>query len=253
MKTKITLWLILGLSAICLHAQKVEKDTLDPDSNVDLISGYYKSSQFRPFEKGGRFIKLSFSLSDKDLQNVSRLFDKVESGKDFTYRLQLSGGQFIKDYLLIGAGFGISESKFEGTLVSADSDTISAESISRNFSFSPYVRITLPLTKNQRLSFYNDFGMTFGFGQGLTRDTQNLDEIEKESSDEFVFGIGLSPGVTFFAIENFALEAGVNLVGYRLNVENSTDGDGLESRTVEHDVSFQLNLLSLNIGLAYYF
>ena len=109
------------------------------------------------------------------------------------------------------------------------------------------------MTSNQRLSFYTDIGMSFGYGRNLTRDTENLDEIEKEFSDQFVFGAGLSPGITFFAVENFALEAGVNLIGYRLNVENATDGNGVESRKVEHDVSFRVNILTLNVGVAYFF
>ena len=253
---RIILSLLLITRFISSYAYTVdqEEDTASTSSNTpaDLILGYY-DKDFHPFNKGAWMTKLSFSLSDKDLTNVARLFDQVEAGRDFSYNLNLSGGHFLNDYFMVGVGLGFNESKFTGSLINMDSDTINAESISRNIAASPFVRVVMPLTKNERLSFYNDFGMTFGYGRTLTRDTENVDEIEKKFSDQFVFGVGLSPGITYFAIENFALEAGVNLIGYRMNIEQATDGNGVETRKVEHDVNFKINLLTLNVGVSYFF
>lgn len=244
--------LLISVSIGLSYGQNQDKGADKAYSAEDLISSYY-NDDFRPFSKGSWQTRLSFSLSDKDLQNATRLFDVVEAGSDLSYNISLAAGRYMSDYFMVGAGLGYSESKFSGSLVNLDSDTIYSNSISRNYSVSPHVRITMPLTSNQRLSFYTDMGLSFGYGQALKRDTENIDEIETLSGDQFVFGAGISPGIIFFAMENFAFEAGLNLIGYRLNIENSTDGYGVESRIVEHDVNFRLNVLSVNIGIAYYF
>ena len=245
----LSVTLVISLSFTQAIAQ--DRDTTSYTSG-DLISTYYEDG-FRPFQKGVTFTKLSFSLSDQDLQNVSRLFDKVVDGKDFSWSIDLSGGHFVGDYFLVGAVFSFSETRFTGELVDSNSDTINTQSITRNFNVGPYIRVAIPLTANQRLSFYNDLGIGVGFGRSLSRDTMNQDEIQKQYGEQFLFGIGLTPGITYFAVENVALEVGINLIGYQLNIENLEDGDGVESRKVEHDVSFRINLLSLNLGIAYFF
>ena len=248
----LSLLLISILMSSYLFSYAQGEDTTKSYTSEELIPSYY-DKDFRPFSKGNWFSKMSFSLSDKELTNTARLFDRVVEGQNFSWDLKLSGGRFVGNYFLVGAGIGYNESQFTGTLINIDSDTVDAQSISRNIAFTPNIRVSIPMTKNQRLSFYNDIGMSFGYGRTLTRDTENIDEIEKLYSDQFVFGLGLSPGITFFAVENFAMEVGINVIGYRLNIENSIDGNGVESRKVENDVSFRVNLLSLNIGMAYYF
>ena len=250
MKTILALTLALSFSYLAapeIYAQ----DTTKKYSAQDLISDYY-DEDFRPFSRDVWLTKLSFSLSDKQLNNVARLFDRVVEGSEFSFNLGLSAGKYYSKYFLVGIGLGFNESKFVGTIIDSNSDTINAQSISRTTTIIPFTRISIPLSKSQRLSLYNDIGMSFGFGNSLTRDVQNQDEIIQDKGRQFVFGIGLSPGVTFFVVENFAFEVGINLIGYQLNVENATDQTGVESRRVEHDVNFQVNLLSLNLGVAYF-
>ena len=99
----------------------------------------------------------------------------------------------------------------------------------------------------------NQFGFGLGGGNGLLRETRNLDEIRKVSTEQFRFTLGLTPGITFFAVENFAFEVGINVLGYELRrIETITD-EVETSVDTRHNVNLKLNLLSLNIGLAYYF
>ena len=87
----------------------------------------------------------------------------------------------------------------------------------------------------------------------LTRNTKNLDEIEKIYSDEFNLRLGISPGITFFVIENFAFEVQLDVLGYELNVKNRKINDIEESRIVTNNVDFNINILTMKLGLAYYF
>lgn len=109
------------------------------------------------------------------------------------------------------------------------------------------------MTKNERLSFFTAAGLTLGKSNTLKRDIKNSDEIEKSFTDNYNLRLGLSPGVTFFAMENFALEVQLDVLGYEMNLEKKTINDDIKSRDIRHNVDFNINILSLKLGLAYYF
>ena len=80
-----------------------------------------------------------------------------------------------------------------------------------------------------------------------------MDEVDKTYSSDFNFRIGISPGITFFAIENFAFEVQLNVLGYELEVRDQTVNEGEPSRDIRQNVDFSIDILSLQLGLAYNF
>ena len=241
--------LLLILTSLAGIAQDANDSTNDP---YELMSSYYEED-FNPFSKRNWYVGFGFSLKDQKLQNQNRLFDKVLDGQDLDYDLTFKGGYFLSNFTMVGGNFIYNRDKFVGTVVQ-DSDTISRERITSIGTIAPTIKTYFPLTKNKRLSFFNELGVGFGFGNTLTRDTKNIDEISKTYTDEFSFTVGLSPGITFFAIENFAFEVQLNnLIGYELQVSNKTSDAAEESKVTTHNVNFNIDLLSLNLGLAYYF
>ena len=243
------LLLILLIIPIRSFAQEAETEQKDP---YDLMSEYYEED-FNPFAKGGWYVGFAFSLEDKKLQNQARLLDKVLDGEDLNYDLTFKTGYFLNDYTIVGGNLIYNREKFVGTIVQ-DSDTIQRERIKSIGTIAPSLKTYFPLTKNNRLSFFNEIGMGLGFGKSLARDTRKLDEVNKTYTDEFTFTAGLSPGITFFAIENFAFEVQLNnLIGYELQISNKDTNAIEESKVTTPNVNFNINLLSLNLGLAYYF
>lgn len=227
----------------------VAQEKQDP---YELMSKYYEED-FNPFAKGNWYVGFAFSLQDRKLQNQARIFDKVLDGQDLNYDLTFRGGYLLNDYFMVGGNFIYSREKFVGTTIQ-EGDTIQKESIKSIGSIVPSIKTYFPLTKNNRLSFFNELGVGFGFGNTVTRDTKNLDEINKSYTDVFTFTAGISPGITFFAIENFAFEIQLNnLIGYELQVSNKITNETEESKVTTHNVNFNIDLLSLNLGLAYYF
>ena len=242
---------LVALSTVKLLAQEKSKSDEKQDP-YELMSKYYEED-FNPFAKGNWYVGFAFSLQDRKLQNQARLFDKVLDGQDLNYDLTFKGGYLLRDYFMVGGNFIYSRDKFTGLTVQ-ESDTIQKESIKSIGTIAPTFKTYFPLTKNNRLSFFNELGLGFGFGNTVTRDTKNLDEINKTYTDEFAFTAGISPGITFFAIENFAFEVQLNnLIGYELQVSNKTTNESEESKVTTHNVNFNIDLLSLNLGLAYYF
>ena len=242
---------LLALVSLELVAQEKSEsnEKMDP---YELMSKHYEEN-FHPFSKGNWYVGFAFSLKDQKLQNQARLFDKVLDGQDLRYDLTLKTGYFLNDYLMVGGNLIYNRDKFTGTIVQ-ESDTIKRENIKSIGTIAPTLKTYIPLTKNNRLSFFNELGVGFGFGNSVTRDTKNYDEINKTYTDEFSFTAGISPGITFFAIENFAFEVQLNnLIGYELQVSQKNTNETEESKVVTHNVNFNIDLLSLNLGLAYYF
>lgn len=220
-------------------------------SPYQLLSSYY-DTEFKPFKKRNVYLGMALSFEDRKVENANNIIETVLDGDRTNYDITLKGGYYIGNYAMAGIGANYNQNKFSGTVL-RDSDTIQSKSITRGYAITPYFRSTVPLTSNERLSFYTELGVTFGGGNTLTRDIKNLDQIDKVYTTNFNFRIGLSPGITFFAMENFALEVGLDVLGYELNSSKTTKNDIEESSKVRQNVDFNINILSLNIGLAYYF
>jgi hypothetical protein len=250
MKMSFALLLACCMFPALIWAQ-VEENPDTGRSPYELMSSYY-SNNFKPFRKGNFYTGLSFSLSDKSLTNVDQIIQKVITGNNTGFNMTLKGGYYTGDYGMAGINFTYEEEKFNGMLLK-DADTIHSQSITRAYSFTPNVRSSVPLTENERLSFFTEVGLLLGVSNGLTRNTKNIDEIEKVYTDNFNLRLGISPGITFFAMENFAFEVQLDVLGYELQVKNKEINGIEQSKEVRHNVDFNIDILSLKLGLAYYF
>ena len=153
---------------------------------------------------------------------------------------------------MVGLNFELFSDKFEGVILK-EADTISSNSITKRYTAIPVLKAYFPVTKSERLSFFTELGVGLGGGTTLTRDVKNNDDINKSYRNEFVFSLGLTPGICFFAMENFAFEVGVNVIGYTLKHTTTTINDVEQASETRNNVNLELNLLSLKLGLAYYF
>jgi len=235
-----------------LFAQEDSLLVQDKITPYELLSSYY-TDNFQPFKKGNFYVGLAFSITDKNLTNTNYLIQQVVEGDRLDYDILLKGGYYTGDYGMAILNINYYQDRFGGT-VFQDPDTVQSNTLKRGFAIRPGFRSNVPLTKTERLSFFTEVGFSFGGSSALTRNIQNLDEVEKVYKKEFDFGVGLSPGITFFAMENFAFEVQLNnVLGYKLNVAKSNTNDGPESKQVRQNVDFNINLLSLELGLAYYF
>ena len=239
----ISLTLLLFFTLYLTFAQETE----------DMVFDYY-DEEFQPFDKGNWFTSLSFNLRDENSSSGSNFigFDNIFDGKEFEYEIRLKGGYFIGKNHMIGLGIsrGKETEEIRGSFVL---DTIQFKQETFKTGISPYYRTYYSLSKNNRLSFFNEVRMDFGFGNTDEFTIQTDEELEEFRSDTFLFAIGLSPGINFFALQNFALEVQLDVLGYEYRRETTTDSSGEETSVDTHNVNFTLNLLSLNLGLAYYF
>lgn len=232
------------------YGQETKKDTTF--TPYELLSSYYNGDHFKPFKKGNGYLGLAFSLEDKKSLNTTGLLQNIIDGENLNYNVELKGGLYTADYNMIGLSASYFQNGFEGT-VFRDPDTIQSNSLTRGLTITPNLRSSIPLTKNERFSFFVELGLSFGMANTLSRETKNIDEITKKYSTQYIFGAGVSPGITFFAMENFAFEIQLNVAGYQLSITDA-EIDGVDqSRDVRQNVNLKIDLLTLNLGLAYYF
>ncbi|MGI9530906.1 hypothetical protein [Lutimonas sp.] len=245
---KLIIFCFFILVTASLLAQKKEK--LSP---VELMFEYY-DEEFKPFNKGKWFTALTFNIEDTNLKSDNKYigFDNIIEGSEFNYEVKIKGGYSVGNYSFFGLGITHGRDKSEGRGIII-LDTISSESVAHKNVISPFMRNYYPLSKNQRLSFFNEVKMDFGFGNSETKSFENSEETERETTNDFLFGIGISPGITFFALESFAFEIQLDVLGYEYERSKTTDDEGNEFTSDSHNVNFTLDLLSLNFGLAYYF
>lgn len=251
MKKGILIITVLSLLISKANAQQEQNQLDTVYTPYELMSSYYENN-FAPFKKKNIYIGLSFSIEDKQLENADYLIQRVINGDRLDYDIVLKGGYYIGDYAMVGVNLNYYQNKFEGTIF-REPDTLQSKSITRGYSFTPNIRSSVPLTENERLSFFTQLGVTFGMSTGLIRDTKNLDEVQKQFNTDYRLRVGLSPGITFFAMENFAFEVQLDLLGYDLRVTEKKVNDESPSREVRQNVDFNIDILSLQLGLAYYF
>jgi len=249
-KTKsisIILFLVFNYSIIYSQNDRKSSDY----SPYELLSSYY-NNDFTPFKKGSWYVGMGFDFSDQQSLNTKGLFQNIIDGNDVNYSIKFKGGYYTGNYGMIGLNFEMYENEFNG-IVFRDPDTLQTNSITRGYSIQPNVRSSVPLTKNERLSFFTVIGLGYGIENTNNRDIANVDEITTTFSTTHNIGIGLSPGITFFAMENFAFEIQLNVLGYNVEITDTTIDGHEKSKDVRHNVNFNIDILTLDLGLAYYF
>jgi hypothetical protein len=244
--------LLIGLTLLTTVLKAQENQQVEVDEE-DFIGSYY-NEQFNPFKKGNGYVGMAFSVFDEKTDNSKDIlnFDRQINSKRLNYSVKFKGGYFFSKNHMAGLGYSIERDKSTAQATYL-SDTILIESLDRIHSFTPFMRSYFPLTKNKRLSLFNELKMNFGFGKGESEWYENGEVTRFDTSNTFNYGLGISPGVNFFALENFCFEIQLDVLGYKYEKVTTTDDTGEDITTVSHNVDLTLNLLTLNFGLAYYF
>lgn len=164
-----TLLLVLSLQTI---AQEEKGQTSE-----DILVNYYKDG-FEPYRNGVWYLAMTMALSDQDLENTTLdLFDNVVMGNNSNWNIDFTTGRYISDYFLVGVTIGYEQSRFDGILEGNFGSTFERLSESELFTIGAFIRTSIPLTSNNRLSFYNDLGFGFSFGES------NVDEIRGTTTE----------------------------------------------------------------------
>lgn len=206
----------------------------------------------RLITKGRAFVSLSFSLDQRRAENESQLFQEVIDQDRLQYRVTVNGGYALANNLIVGLGLSYGREKEDLTFLQ-DGVEVTSRFLEQDISFIPNMRNYIPFGKGT-FQIFVQTDMRFSFAESLQRDFFP-DEIDKIERDVFEYRLGVSPGILLFFDRHWAFEMSVGLAGLtsRITEQTTNDDEDNQTRIVKTDIDLQINLLALNLGVAYYF
>jgi hypothetical protein len=202
----------------------------------------------------GRYLNaLTFSLDQRRAENENQLLRQVIDQNKYDFEVRASGGYAIKDNLVLGLALAYGETKEDVVFLDENNLELNTKSLQRGFSFVPNMRNYIPIGNGQ-LQIIVQTELRGTFGESLRR-TYSADNVDKIEGNFLEFDLGVSPGVVLFFTRNWALETRVNVAGISTRFEEKVINNDFNNKTKiqETSIDLRLNLLQLNLGVAYYF
>jgi len=217
-----------------------------------LLFGQESEEDFL-IKKGRYFSTLTFSLNQRQAENEDQLLRFVIDQDRLNYRIVGSGGYAIKNNITVGLGVGYGRQREKITFEDENGEEVTTKRLQQGLSVVPTFRNYVPLGKGQlQILIQTELGFTFG--ESLQRNF-SLNEVDKIEGNFFEGNLGVSPGAVLFFDRHWAFETTVGLAGLSVRVEEevTNDNEAGRERVVESGIDLRLNLLQLNLGVAYYF
>lgn len=207
----------------------------------------------------------SFSYSTYDIGNAAddygfqALFGLVNGiqGNIVTGGVSPHVSYFVADNLSVGGRFNFSRSQYAigGANLSLTQDmSFGVENfhyLKDNYSGAIFARYFIPFGSSKRFAMFTELQALGGYAQS---ETYKLTDLDKHGTyqDIYTFEIGVVPGIMAFFTDNVALEVSVGLIGLNYNkIIQNTNQVG-RSEMESSGANFKVNLLNLNLGLAFY-
>lgn len=227
-KQKTTLILLFLFTTISLVAQ-------DKSPKVYLLP------------KGSILVTPTFNLSQQNGTNNTTLGVQIDNQYTLKYNVNANAAYFIADDFSLGLQLGYTND--QSNLTYYPSGVLTTQQSYTNL-VSLYPNIRNYFGKG----IFKGFAQTnlgFAFGKGLTRTYSEANDT-KTDTRQYIFTLAVQPGIALFVADFVSVELSINLIGLTSKLETSTLNDGTESKLYSNNVDFDVNLLTMNIGLGFY-
>lgn len=216
-----------------------------------------ESGVFMP--KGTMFVGGTVSYTSLDANNYQFiLLDKI----DATSKL-LSGrlfyGYTFANNVAAGVSFDYSRNRVDikNVDISLSEDLNFAiedyYSVQQIFSGSAFLRTYINIGNSKRFGLFNDLKVYFAGGQGKFTNGVTGEELVGTYEKITKLGLVVAPGVTCFATDFMTIEASIGILGVEYMRSEQVTNQVYQGSFESFDASFKLDLLSVGLGLAFYF
>jgi hypothetical protein len=236
--------LILLLSAFCAGAQTYDRG--------------YETSSASPFIKKGSWMlggTARYSQHLNDDYNMLIINDINSNGYNVSVNPRLM--YMFKDNMGVGLRFSYDRSMLD--LASADlsvSDiTMSARDcyeIQHQFSAHGVYRAYIPLGSSKRVAMFADLLFGGSYKQGKNFNAGG-DYVQGTYTQKYALELGVEPGIVAFLSERLAVEMNVGIFGLNYSWADQLKNQVIGGHSDSTSAGFMVNLLSLGVGLSYYF
>ena len=209
--------------------------------------------------KGQWMVGATFSYNehvDDNFEYMSVLKDITSDG--YTFKVTPLVSYFVKDNISIGARFAYGRSITNlGNLSLELGDDLSFsvdnfKSVSNTYTGALFARMYLNLGDSKRFGLFSEGRVAYGYSEsnsssGTGADLSGVYQLKHN------LNIGFSPGITCFMDNHVAVEASVNVAGLNFNWYDQTRDQVEKGERHSSSASFKINLLSVDIGIVFFF
>jgi Protein of unknown function (DUF3575) len=219
---------------------------------LEAYQGFAQSEGGKALDKKTAFIGLLFSYTNTTKENTKSTLENIKFAKASEASINTGGGYFFKKNFAVGFGFSYgSEIENMETINVIGPNTFTDQDL-KTYTFSPFIRNYLSLSKKNSLYVFTQTGLQFGFGNGGESTSTGNTTIDSDIQKNY-YGIAFTPGVVLIVQKGFAFEVNVGVLGFNYSKETKTTPNQPQVVLKETNVDLNINLLSLNLGLSYYF
>jgi hypothetical protein len=236
---RLIMALLIILLSESVSAQQSEEQTQDHNSGGNSTS------------KGNILISTTFSLSHSESKNESRLIQNLDDSYRLNWNITLRSGYFIKDNFALGAFFSYSN-KIDKLNYTNDTGIVYDKTLAHSYSFAPFMRNYLPLGKGT-FSLFNETNLQFIYSSEVQQ-IEDPNDINRTVGDTYQLKLGIQPGIAAFITDLVSFEVGTSILGLSSSYTTKTTNgdDDNQSTKFSNDVSFEIDLLSLFLGITFY-
>lgn len=209
--------------------------------------------------KGQWMVGATFSYNehvDDNFEFMSVLKDITSDG--YTFKVTPLVSYFVKDNISIGVRFAYGRSITNlGNLSLELGDDLSFsvdnfKSVSNTYTGALFARMYLNLGDSKRFGLFSEGRVAYGYSEsnsssGTGADLSGVYQLKHN------LNIGFSPGITCFMDNHVAVEASVNVAGLNFNWYDQTRDQVEKGERHSSSASFKINLLSVDIGIVFFF
>ncbi|MEL4306479.1 outer membrane beta-barrel protein [Joostella sp. CR20] len=217
-----------------------------------LLSSAQDEEPVINFSKGKWHTGITLSVNTDDDDDIENILFNISKNEQENFEINFTGGYFVKDNMSIGLQYSYLKHS-QDLNYQTDDESPRYQSAKSVHTFTGFLRNYYPVTANHRLNFFNETNLGVGFGNTNTRHTKSEDDITKTFNDEFNLRLGVKPGVAVILTEGFAFEVALKLLGLDYTHSDITTNGIKQGSSSDFKLDFDISLLSLDFGLAYYF
>ena len=202
---------------------------------------------------GGTIGYNQFKASDyeflmiKDIEaNVYTTGAKVSAAWTFTDDIA-AGIMF--DYSRIQANFDNIDINLSEDMVFSIKDY---KSIRHVYTASAFLRTYINIGNSGRFGMFNDVRVSFGGGEGKILNGEGKELVGTYEKIQTI-GFNLAPGIAVFATDFLAIGASVGILGFNYSKTEQITNQVYQGSFESFSANFKINLLSVNLGLQFYF
>ncbi len=229
--------------------------------NQRRVSGRWERSRY---VAGDAFVgvNLSFGLTEGDNDHLLS-FIAMPTLRRNTYSASLSFGYFTSPV----RSFGVRGSyKYSHNDIEISSEFLSGilgynnfhyQHLGQGFEIAGFTRSYFPIGNSRTLYFFNEISLLYGYHAGYSRSSSNRnfndDIIHKTVTHRHTFGLGLSPGITYFSSNRMAMEFQLGINGLQATVSKNINDNVHTGNTLSFAFRDMMNVFRGKFGFTYYF